>query len=63
LTSEVADIRDELALVRRQLDEPQGTAGRVLHDSALASSLGEAQRQMTLLLADLKAHPFRYFSF
>jgi phospholipid/cholesterol/gamma-HCH transport system substrate-binding protein len=63
LTSEVADIRDELALVRRQLDESQGTAGRVLHDSALASSLGEAQRQMTLLFADLKAHPFRYFSF
>ena len=63
LTSEVADIRDELALVRRQLDESQGTAGRVLHDSALASSLGEAQHQMTLLFADLKAHPFRYFSF
>jgi phospholipid/cholesterol/gamma-HCH transport system substrate-binding protein len=63
LVSEVGDIRDELALVRRQLDESHGTAGRVLHDSAFASSLSEAQRQMALLFADLKAHPLRYLSF
>lgn len=63
LISEVADIRDELALVRRQLDEPNGTAGRVLHDSALTSAVGAAQRQMTLLFADIKAHPLRYISF
>jgi phospholipid/cholesterol/gamma-HCH transport system substrate-binding protein len=63
LLAEVADIRNELTLVRMQLSESRGTAGRVLHDSALFSAVGEAQRQMALLFADIKKHPLRYIVF
>lgn len=63
LIAEVADIRDELATVRASLADSRGTAGRVLHDSAAFSALGEAHREMTLLLADLKKHPLRYNPF
>ena len=63
LLAEVADIRDELARVRASLDESRGTAGRVLHDSAAFSALGDAQREMTLLFADMKKHPLRYNPF
>jgi hypothetical protein len=60
---EVADIRRELAQVQQSLDEPRGTAGRILHDSGMTNALAGAQREMTLLFADLKKHPFRYISF
>ncbi|MDB4885639.1 MAG: Mammalian cell entry related domain protein [Gemmatimonadetes bacterium] len=63
LMDEVADIRRELAQVQRSLDEPRGTAGRILHDSGMTNALAGAQREMTLLFADLKKHPFRYISF
>lgn len=63
LMAEVADIRDELATVRASLADSRGTAGRVLHDSAVFSALGDAHREMTLLLADLKKHPLRYNPF
>ncbi|MFL5618828.1 MAG: MlaD family protein [Gemmatimonadaceae bacterium] len=63
LIVQVADIRDELAIVRAALADSRGTAGRVLHDSAAFSALGEAHREMTLLLADLKKHPLRYNPF
>jgi phospholipid/cholesterol/gamma-HCH transport system substrate-binding protein len=63
LLAEVSDIRNELTLVRADLDGSRGTAGRALHDSALTDALGEAERQMTLLFADLKKHPLRYISF
>jgi hypothetical protein len=48
--------------VRAAIDEPRGTVGRALHDSALTSALGQAQREMTLLVADIKQHPRRYLS-
>lgn len=63
LMVEVAAIQGELAEVQRSLDEPRGTAGRVLRDSALTNSVATAKQEMTLLFADLKAHPFRYISF
>jgi hypothetical protein len=63
LIGEVADIRNELTLVRAALDEPRGTAGRVVRDSALTNTLAAAQQQMTLLFADMKKHPMRYVSF
>lgn len=63
LLAEVADIRNELTLVRRQLDESRGTAGRMMNDSAISTALGEAQRQMSLLFADIKKHPMRYLVF
>jgi phospholipid/cholesterol/gamma-HCH transport system substrate-binding protein len=63
LVSEVEDIRDELAKVRASLADSRGTAGRVAHDSAAFSALGEVHREMTLLLADMKEHPMRYNPF
>lgn len=63
LMAEVAGIRDELAKVRASLAESRGTAGRIGRDSAVFSALGEAHREMTLLLADLKKHPLRYNPF
>jgi len=63
LTAQVADIRNELANVRASMADSRGTAGRVLHDSAAFSALGDAQHEMTLLMADLKKHPFRYNPF
>ena len=60
LLVDVADIRRQLAIVQAELDQSRGTAGRVLHDSALTNAVGEAQRQMTLLFADIKKHPLRY---
>jgi phospholipid/cholesterol/gamma-HCH transport system substrate-binding protein len=63
LVSEVAEIRDELATVRASLAESRGTAGRIAHDSAAFRALGDVQREMTLLLADMKEHPLRYNPF
>jgi hypothetical protein len=45
------------AITRRR---SRGTAGRVLHDSALTNAVTEAERQMSLLFADIKKHPLRY---
>ena len=45
------------------LDEPRGTAGRVLRDSAMTNALGDAQRELSLLMTDIKKHPLRYNPF
>jgi hypothetical protein len=34
-----------------------------LHDSAAFSALGDVQREMSLLVADMKKHPLRYNPF
>lgn len=56
----VAGIRDEVAIVRTLLDEPRGTAGRVLHDRAIQLELARADTAMQQLFADIKARPLRY---
>jgi phospholipid/cholesterol/gamma-HCH transport system substrate-binding protein len=63
LIHQVASIRGELSHVQTLLAEPRGTAGRVLQDSAVTSALGDAQREMSLLMTDLKKHPLRYNPF
>jgi phospholipid/cholesterol/gamma-HCH transport system substrate-binding protein len=63
LRADVSDIRDELAEVRASLADSRGTAGRVLHDSAVFDALAEVHREMSLLVADLKKHPLRYSPF
>jgi phospholipid/cholesterol/gamma-HCH transport system substrate-binding protein len=63
LITEVGSIRDDLTRIRSQLDDSRGTAGRVLHDSALGNGVIEAERQMSLLFADIKKHPLRYVVF
>lgn len=60
---DVADIQNELSVLRAQLQAPSGTAGRLLGDSALVKEVANAEREMTLLVADIKKHPTRYISF
>jgi hypothetical protein len=63
LLAEVADIRKQVGVVQKQLAESQGTAGRVMHDTALTAALGGAQQEMAALFADMKKHPLRYIRF
>lgn len=59
----VASVRDEISLARAMLDEPRGTAGRALHDSAMVTELKGVERELGALLADIRAHPIRYVHF
>jgi hypothetical protein len=63
LLLEVADIRNELSIVRALVNEPRGTAGRAIRDSGLTNALSDAERQMALLLTDIKKRPLRYLVF
>jgi len=59
----VTSLRNEVSLAKAMLDEPRGTAGRVLHDSAMTRQLTAAEKELAILLADLRAHPMRYVAF
>ncbi|NUQ94730.1 MAG: MCE family protein [Gemmatimonadaceae bacterium] len=63
LVRAVASLRDEVSIARALLDEPRGSAGRALHDSAATRQLSAAERELGVLLADLRAHPLRYVVF
>ncbi len=63
LLGDVAAVRDKLSIVGHLLRQPDGTVGRVRQDRAIQEGLAGAQREMSALFADLKAHPFRYISF
>ena len=58
-----ASLRDEVSIALALLNEPRGTAGRVLHDSALTTELAGVQRELGALMNDLRAHPLRYVQF
>jgi phospholipid/cholesterol/gamma-HCH transport system substrate-binding protein len=59
----VTSLRNEVSLAKAMLDEPRGTAGRVLHDSAVTRQLTAAEKELAALIADLRAHPMRYVAF
>jgi hypothetical protein len=63
LRREVADIRNELDIVRARMASPAGTVGRIHADSALLRELAAAQREMTLIMADIHRRPLRYVHF
>lgn len=63
LLRDIAEIRQELATVQALASSPDGTLGRMRSDSAVQAALAEAYRQLDLLLADVKKHPFRYLVF
>jgi hypothetical protein len=63
LKAAVADIQNELAIVRALLDEPRGTAGRVTKDRAIVEALMEAEREMGAIMADMRRRPLRYLNF
>ncbi len=63
LLHSVEDLRNEVSIVRALLDEPRGTAGRVLRDAALQQEIAGAEAELTALVADIKTRPLRYLSF
>ncbi|NUQ22171.1 MAG: MCE family protein [Gemmatimonadaceae bacterium] len=63
LTRTVASLRDDVSLARAMLDEPRGTAGRALRDSILTRQLTSAEKELGVLVSDLRAHPLRYVVF
>lgn len=63
LKTAVADIQNELSIVRAMLDEARGTAGRVMNDRAINEALLEAEREMGAIMADIRRRPLRYLNF
>jgi hypothetical protein len=63
LAADVAEIRNELTIVRALLAEPRGTLGRAARDSALIAGMAAVEREMGALLADVKRRPLRYLAF
>lgn len=63
LATEIADIRNELSIVRALLAEPRGTLGRLARDSAIVAGLASVEQEMAALMADAKRRPFRYLGF
>jgi hypothetical protein len=59
----ITSLRNEVSLAKAMLDEPRGTAGRVLHDSAMTRQLTAAEKELADIIADLRAHPMRYVAF
>ena len=45
------------------LDRPQGTAGRVMRDSAIVRQVAAARIQLDSLISDIKSRPLRYWPF
>jgi ABC-type transporter Mla subunit MlaD len=63
LRAAVADIQNELSIVRAMLNDPRGTAGRMTKDRAIDEALLEAEREMGAIMADIRRRPFRYLNF
>lgn len=63
LATQVRELRDEVSIVRALLAEPRGTAGRALHDRAAYDELSRLERDLGLLMDDIKRRPLRYVVF
>ena len=63
LVRQVADLRNEAAIVRAMMASDTGTVGRAHADSAVTNALAGAERSMTSLLTDVRQHPLRYVRF
>lgn len=59
----IADLRNEVSIVRGQLARAEGTAGRVMGDSAVFMELGRLEKELGALMADVKRNPMRYVNF
>jgi hypothetical protein len=63
LKGTIADLRTEVSIVRALLANADGTAGRVLGDSAVFQQLTRLQKDLGSLMDDIKRHPLRYIAF
>ena len=59
----LTEVRNEVSITRALLAEPRGTAGRVLADSAMALELARFDRELGVLIRDVKQRPLRYLAF
>lgn len=63
LAAQVREVLDEVSIVRALLAEPRGTAGRALHDRAAYDEIARLERELGLLMEDIKRRPLRYVVF
>jgi phospholipid/cholesterol/gamma-HCH transport system substrate-binding protein len=57
---EIADLRNEISIVRSLLTEARGSAGRLMFDQAIPRQLQRVERELGLLMEDLRRDPARY---
>jgi ABC-type transporter Mla subunit MlaD len=63
LIAALTDVRNQITIVQREIDEERGTVGRLAHDSVLVHQLHELQANLTATIADAKRKPGRYITF
>ncbi len=59
---ELATTSGELRKITANINEGNGTMGKLMKDDSLYSNLNNASRELDLLLEDLRMNPNRYFS-
>jgi len=59
----IGEVRNEVSILRARLASAEGTAGRVLGDSAVVRQLARLERDLGSLMDDIKRHPLRYIAF
>jgi ABC-type transporter Mla subunit MlaD len=60
LGREIADLRNELSIVRALITDARGSAGRLIFDGAVPLQLERVERELGALMADLRRDPARY---
>jgi phospholipid/cholesterol/gamma-HCH transport system substrate-binding protein len=63
LAKSIADVRNEVAVVRARLDRAEGTAGRIASDDIVSRRLADVQQSLSRLLDDVRHNPMRYLVF
>ncbi len=59
----VADVRNEVSIVRALLDSSSGSAARLKNDKAVVQELTELESELGALMADIQRRPLRYIAF
>jgi ABC-type transporter Mla subunit MlaD len=60
LSRQIADLRNEVSIVRALVTDARGTAGRLMFDQAIPSQLTRVESELGQLMADLRNNPARY---
>lgn len=60
LGREIADVRNEISIVRVLVSEAHGTAGRLMFDRAIPERLMELEKELARLMEDIRREPARY---
>lgn len=63
LREAVSDVVTEITELRTLLETADGNVARFANDSAITRALGETQRELALLLEDIRKRPLRYIQF